>query len=167
VDQVSVIADSVFAYNMVGNTLGLTVLRSAIYGDLRIAPINYEDDYDILSQGITEGSVRLAFQGEAWELADSFVNRPIIINESNHDGILPSEQQYCSLQARSAAIGAVKKAEYSDGVVVRIYEYAGNSQQVLLGYMDQRYELPLLPYEIKTVLIQNGQIQEVNMIENM
>lgn len=167
VDHISVITDSIFAYNMIGNTLGLTVLRSAIYGDLRITPIEYEDNYEILSQGLTEGSIRLNFECSPWEMADSFINRPIIIDESNHDGALPSEHQYCSLQAESAAIGTIKKAEYSDCVVVRIYEYAGNSQQAQLCYMGHRYELSLMPYEIKTLLLQNGQMQEINMIENM
>ena len=167
VDDVNIIADGIFAYNMIGNTLGLTVLRSAIYGDLRITPINYEDDYDILSQGLTEGCVRLAFRGSPWEMADSFINRPIIIDESNHDGMLPSEHQYCSLQAQSAAIGTIKKAEYSNGVVVRVYEHAGNPQQAKLQYMGDDYTFDLTPYEIKTLLLQKGKMQEINMIENM
>ena len=166
VDQISVIADSIFAYNMIGKTLGLTVLRSPIYGDLRIAPIDYDDDYEILSEGLSEGRIRLAFRGSPWEMADSFINRPIIIDESNHDGELPSQHQYCSLQAQSAAIGTIKKAEYSDGVVVRVFEYGGNPQQAQLSYMGHHYRFLLMPYEIKTLLL-DGQMQEINMIENM
>ena len=166
-DGMCVLADSIFAYNMIGNTLGLTVLRSAIYGDLRISPIAYEDDYEILSQGITEGSIRLAFRGSPWEMAESFLNLPIIIDESNHDGVLPGEHRYCSLQAQSAAIGTIKKAEYGDGVVVRIFEYGGNPQQAKLSCMDHHYEFSLTPYEIKTLLLRDGQMRETSMIEDM
>lgn len=35
-DTASFIADGIFSYNMANNTLGLTVLRSPIYGDLRL-----------------------------------------------------------------------------------------------------------------------------------
>ena len=166
-DDITVITDGIFAYNMVEQTLGLTILRSAIYGDLRIKPIDYEDDYDILSQGITEGNIRLAFHGSPWEMSDSFLNRPIIIDESNHDGVLPCEHQYCSLEADSVAIGAIKKAEHSNGVVVRLFEYAGNSQQVKLRYKDQFHIIALTPYEIKTLLLQDGRAKEISMIEDM
>ena len=60
-----------------------------------------------------------------------------------------------------------KKAEYSDGVVVRVFEYGGKAQQAQLGYQGQRYNFSLMPYEIKTLLLENGKLVEVNMIEGM
>lgn len=166
-EGMTVIADGIFAYNMVDHTLGLTILRSAIYGDLRIKPIDYADEYDILSQGVTEGNIRLAFGGSPWEMAESFLNRPIIIDESNHDGVLPPEHQYCRLESLSAAVGTIKKAEYSDGIVLRIFEYASNAQQVKLHYFGEQYTFALAPYEIKTLLLQDGQAKEISMIEDM
>lgn len=161
----SVCADSVFAYTMTGGRLNLTVLRSAIYGDLRISPLDEENgDYDYMSQGMNEGKLRIDFGRGRWEMADGFLNPPITIDESNHGGDLPPEKSYYS--AEGACLTAVKLCEDGGGTVLRLYGDKGVKTDALLRVEGKEYAVPMRPYEIKTVLIGEGGMTELYITED-
>lgn len=164
--KITLVSGGQFAYNMINKTLGITVLRSAIYGDLRIGDLDYEKDFDILSEGITEGAIRVIFGGDAFAMADSFCNPPIVIDECCHDGELPSTNCFARLEAQSASIGAIKKCEFSGDTVIRIFEHGGNSQNAMLYFKEKSYEVELAPFEIKTLLLKDGEIKEIFMTED-
>ena len=158
----------IFAYNFTNKELGLTILRSAIYGDLRIADIDLETDYDILSQGITEGSVRAIFGSETpLEIsASQFNNEPVVLCESNHDGELDSVGSYLKFDAKSAVITAVKYSEDGDGIIVRGSEFGGVGGEVKLTLLGNEYLFTISPFEIFTVKIKDGKITKVNILED-
>ncbi len=54
-----VLCDSAFAYNKKGSKLAITLLRSCIYGDLRVGELDPNADYPYMQQGITEGRIRM------------------------------------------------------------------------------------------------------------
>lgn len=122
-DNLSFICDSIFSYNMINSTLGLTVLRSPIYGDLRLGEIDYNENYDILSQGINEGNIRVSFENVSPCDCDNFINKPIIIDECNHDGSLPTENSFFAVKKGNVYVGAIKKCEYDNSDIIRIFEY--------------------------------------------
>lgn len=163
--NLSICADSIFSYNMQDNILGLTVLRSPIYGDLRLGEIDYEKDYDIISQGISEGTIRVDFDGETWNRSEAFLNQPIVIIESNHDGKLPAENSFYSISAEGVSISAVKKCEYDDGRIIRLFEHDGMAQNAMLYVEGSSYTVELKPYEIKTLKIKDNNVEECYMTE--
>lgn len=165
-DGIEYLCDSIFSYNANANKLGLTVLRSPIYGDLRIRDIDYNDDYDIIAQGISEGNIRIARQNYYPEKIDALLNPPVMIVEANHGGNLPFEKSYISIKEGDACIGAVKKSEYGEGDIVRLFEYKGEKQKVELQYFDECFNTELSPFEIKTLKIEKGNITEYYMTED-
>ncbi len=159
--------DRIFAYNMVDKNLGLTVLRSPIYGDLRISEIDLTTDYDISDQGIGEGKIRVYFKQmkHPMEAAAAFNNPPIVLCEANHDGTLDSEHSFLSVQAESVAVTVLKKAEEDDVTVIRGVEFGGQAQQVMVNMNGQPYSFAVSPYEIFTARIENEKIYKTNLLE--
>lgn len=166
-DTLSFCTDRIFAYNMVDNKLGLTVLRSPICGDLRISEIDLETDYDISDQGIGEGTIRVYFGKiqNPMEAASALNNPPIVLCEANHEGALDSEQSFLSAKAESVNVTVLKQAEGDEATIIRGVELNGQSQQIDLVLKGQSYSLTVSPYEIFTVRIENGKIEKTNMLE--
>lgn len=149
----TLLCDGIFAYNLHGGTLGLTVLRSPIYGDLRNAEIDYGEDYSHLSQGLNEGRARVFFGEAGAAEAQAFRNPPLVVCEANHGGTLPRSQGALALTAPTAVVTALKRAEDGDGVVVRMVEPEGRAQAARLEYGGRGYPLSFAPFEIKTLRI--------------
>ncbi len=157
------LSGSNFAYNFREQTLGITVLRSPVYGDFRIGelPAKYSQ---IMEQGITEGKIRLMLESNtpAAEAA-SFMNPPVVVCESNHGGTLPPQQSFLSLQAEHAVLHAVKYAEDGDGIIFRI---AGSmAETAVLSVFGTQFPIKLCAYEIKTLKYFDGKLSEVNLLE--
>ena len=149
------------------NILGLTVLRSPIYGDFRLGDIDYEEDYDIISQGISEGKLRIDFNRETWKQSEAFLNQPIVIVEANHKGKLPTENSYYSIKSKNVSISVIKKCEYDDSVIVRLFETSGMFQRALLCIGNDYHKVEMQPFEIKTIKITGNSICECYMTEDL
>ena len=171
---ISFIADSLFSYTGHGDTVSLNVLRSCIYGDLRIGELEEDADYPFMEQGITEGHIRVMIHkgdfttGQIPSQASQFNNPPIVICESNHDGDMPAENSFLSLCARHTAVSAVKQCEDDDSmIIVRLYEYAGRTETVELVVFGSSIPATINPYEIKTLKIVDGTAENVYITEDM
>lgn len=160
------IADGIFSYNMVNEKLGLTLLRSAIYGDLRISEIDLDADYDILSQGITEGNIRVMTDGKNPEImAQSFNNPPKVLCEANHSGTLPPKNSYFEIDADGIMVTVLKKCEDSNANLIRGVETQGKSHIANIMQNGDAYTLSVAPFEIFTAKIENKKITKTNMLE--
>lgn len=163
------VSDSVFAYTMTNRMLGLTLVRSPVYGDLRIAPLDLDYDYPVMEQGISEGNARLYPNGcEQFAPAEavSFANRPVVVCEANHDGI-PAVQYargYVSLEASATLLTVVKNAEDGCGIICRMVHY-GDGENATLHCGENEYPLTFGRNEIKTVRLEKGAIRETNLLE--
>lgn len=124
-NRMTLSATGVFAYRMWNGSLGLTLLRSPIYGDLRLEPIDMNLDYDIIDRGIVEGNIRVSFQGDPWDMAEAFQNQPVVICESNHDGELPATHSFYEMRTEGVQLAAIKKCEDDDGTIFRVVETNG------------------------------------------
>ena len=164
-EDFSVTADSIFSYSMEDTVLGLTVLRSPIYGDLRIGELDYEEDYDIISQGISEGKIRIDLNGGTWSKSESFLNPPVVIIEANHEGMLSSEGSFYRISGE-VLMTTIKKCEFDEGVVIRLFEYTGSHQNVILYVGNKEFSVDMTPYEIKTLKIKGWDIEEAYMTED-
>lgn len=158
-----------FAYNLHDGKLGVTLFRSPIYGDMRILPIDMEDDHDIIGQGSNDGVFRICFDrmtpAAAYPASDAFENPPVVICEAHHGGTRTYAHSYLSLEAEHCTLTTVKAAESGDGTVFRLAEYDGIGETVVLHIGEEAFALDMKPHEIKTVLYENGTIREINMIE--
>jgi len=164
-EDFSVTVDSIFAYNLRDKELGLTLLRSPIYGDLRIGELDYEEDYDIISQGISEGKIRVDLNGETWSKAEGFLNPPVVIIESNHDGMLSSEGSFYHISGK-VQMSVIKKCEFDEGIIIRLFEYTGFEQQATFYAGEKAFSVDMAPYEIKTLKINGTDIEEIYMTED-
>ncbi len=159
------VTDSIFSYDADNERVGMTVLRSPIYGDLRLEPIDLDMDYDIMQQGITEGRIRMYLYDDvdAEKEAELYTNGYIVIDESNHDGIYESTGQYLSL--KGAGLMALKFCENDECVSVRVREYTGENSVVKFCFEGKTLLQPLRAHEIVTFKITKNKTEEVNMLE--
>lgn len=166
-DRNLIVSDGIFAYRLDRGVLGLTVLRSCVYGDFRLGDLPARD-LPVMEQGITEGRIRLFLDPARCcpqIEANRFNNPPLVIDESNHGGDLPSRESFCSLAAESAILSVIKTAEDGDGIVFRVVEYAGRKQTAALTFEGKTYDIPLGAHEIKTVKLSGGALSEVDLLE--
>jgi len=163
--SMTIAADSIFAYSMADSKLGLTLLRSPIYGDLRIGSIDTSLDYDIIDRGIVEGKIRVHFGEERWELAERLCNPPVIIDESNHSGNLPSEQSFCRISTPGVSVTALKRSEDGDAAILRLAEQNGISCRAQVIFQDRVITAELSPWEIKTLRLTELTVTETDMLE--
>jgi len=161
-------ADS-FAYNLRDGQLGVTLFRSPIAGDLRIFPIDPEDDYDFLGQGITEGRMRICFDpytpAGAFAAAEHFTDPPVVIDEAWHEGIPVYSRSFCRTEAESTALTVLKQAEDGEGWILRLAEYDGKADTVTVHTGEGSHTVEMKPYEIKTLLAADASVREVSMLE--
>lgn len=164
--SVLIVTDSCFAFNLNNQTLRLTILRSPIFGDLRIGEIQNRE-YSFSDQGITEGRFRVFFNDNhdfAPNEAVNFNNPPIVICETNHNGIT-SKNDFVKFDAKQASLTTIKYSENGDSIILRIVSYNSLSQIAHLELYKNIFDFTLSPYEIKTLKYQNGTLCESNMLE--
>lgn len=161
-------ADS-FACNLRDGQLGVTLFRSPIAGDLRIFPIDPEDDYDFLGQGINEGRMRICFDpmrpSEAYAAADHFLDPPMVIDEAWHPGADIPAHSFVSVEKGSSALTVVKQAEDINDLILRLVEYNGTAETVVLRLSNTVHTVYMKPYEIKTIKWTERIAAEVSMLE--
>ena len=120
----SLINESKFGYDCAGNVLRLSLLRSPTWPDpdadrgerhFRYALYPHAGDW---KQALT---VR-----HGWEY-----NYPLTATVTTaHAGALPAEHSFVRVDAENVVLTAVKKAEDSDGLILRMYEWAGKTATV-------------------------------------
>jgi len=166
VNNITYLADGLFAYNLTNGQLGLTAVRSPIFGDLRIDPLDPDWEYTYMEQGLIEGNIRAAFSADSFSLSEAFHNPPVIVDEANHDGILSPEHSFCSLSAQHTLLTTIKYSEEGDGLILRFVETEGLSEEFILQYGNKEYMISINPFEIKTLRMEDCGIREVFMTED-
>ena len=174
---VSLITDSIFAYDVDGTVVEMTVLRSPVYGHLSQGDkLDKSKDYQYLGQGWREGSWKLVPHDGDWkkvripELAADFNNPVITIDEANHEGELPSEYSYINVKSDSTMVTVLKQAEDNEDLIIRMYEYSGEDDQVEVALKPEAkdYNIKCDHHEIKTLRLKAGDNYsevEVNNLE--
>ncbi|MFC6647053.1 glycoside hydrolase family 38 C-terminal domain-containing protein [Granulicella cerasi] len=123
---VSILNDSKYGYDAVGNVLRLTLLRSPTWPDA---------DAD---QGIQHFRYAIYPHTGEWHKSDTIrrayeLNQPLIATQTfAHTGNLPAEMSFVSVDQPNVILTAVKKAEDADALVFRMYEAEGKATTVTL-----------------------------------
>jgi alpha-mannosidase len=115
----SLINDSKFGYDAVGNQLRLTLLRSPKWPDPDADMGHQHFHYAIYPHAGTWKDAMTVRHG--WEY-----NYPLTaIVTTAHAGSLPAEHSFASVGPENVVLTAIKKAEDAKGLVIRCYEWAG------------------------------------------
>lgn len=171
----TVINDSKYSYDVNGNALRITALRSpafAHHDPLRLESASNPEYIDQGRQSFTyilrphEGKLR---PWEAIRIADSLIASPVAIIESEHEGILPKIDSMGNISEAAVIMKVIKKAEEDGGWITRIYETSGSHvrTKISLPALRLSFDVVLGPFEIKTFLIpEEGKVaKETNLIE--
>jgi len=122
----SILNDSKYGYDALGNTLRITLLRSPTWPD---------PDAD---QGLQHFTYALYPHTGTWKQAETVhrayeLNNPLTATQVfAHTGTLPPTHSFASVENPNVTLTAIKKAEDSDALVFRMYEWAGTPAAVKL-----------------------------------
>jgi alpha-mannosidase len=122
----SLLNDSKYGYDAVGNLLRLTLLRSPIWPD---------PDAD---RGTQRFVYELYPHAGSWKDALTVrrgyeLNTPLLAQQVfAHTGDMPATHSFVSLDSPNVTLSAVKKAEDANALIFRMYEWAGKATEVKL-----------------------------------
>jgi len=165
----SLLNDSKYGYDAKSNVLRLSLLRSPQWPDPHADEGHHEFTYSLYphgggwQQGLT---VRKGYE----------LNYPLLVHVSQqHPGALPPAHSFLQVDEENVVVTALKKAEDSGDLIVRFYEWAGKSGDVVLKFAapvessaetnlmeqaagalslrDGAVIVPTKPYEIRTAQI--------------
>ena len=116
---VSILNDSKYGYDALGNTLRLTLLRSPTWPDADADRGPQHFVYAIYPHTGTWQSAETVHRG--YEL-----NTPLTAQQVfAHSGSLPATHSFASVENPNLILSAVKKAEDANALIFRVYESAG------------------------------------------
>ena len=126
----TILNDTKYAYNVDGDTIRLTLLRSSY-------------DPDPLPE-LGAHVIRFAIQPHdgAWTAADStragyeFNNPFDAVGTDDHAGTLPTTAGYAEILTPNVMLSGMKKAEDSDALIVRLYEMNGQATTARIRLAD-------------------------------
>jgi len=120
----SIINESKFGYDAAGNVLRLTLLRSPKWPDPDADMGHHHFRYAIYPHSGTWQEAMTIRHG--WEY-----NYPLkALVTTSHPGQLPASHSFASVSPENVVLTAVKKAEDTNSLIFRVYEWAGKSATV-------------------------------------
>ncbi len=123
---VSILNNSKYGYDAIGDLLRITLLRS---------PTSPDPDAD---RGIQHFTYEIYPHRGSWREALTVrrgyeFNTPLLAEQVfAHSGAMPSSHSFISVESPNVTLSAVKKAEDSDALIFRMYEWAGKATEVKL-----------------------------------
>jgi alpha-mannosidase len=123
----SLINDSKYGYDAVGNLLRLSLLRAPTYPDPNA------------DQGRQQFSYALYPHAGRWQQAFTIrrgyeFNCPLPATQVEaHGGLMPPRQSFIAIEPNHVTLTAVKKAEDSHALVLHIYEWGGQTGEVSIA----------------------------------
>ncbi|MBB5337962.1 alpha-mannosidase [Tunturiibacter gelidoferens] len=122
----SILNDSKYGYDAVGNTLRITLLRSPTWPDAEADRGHQHFVYALYPHAGSWKQAQTVRRG--YELNDPLKATQVFA----HTGTLPAEHSFASIENPNVTLTAIKKAEDSDALVFRMYEWAGTASEVKL-----------------------------------
>jgi len=125
----SLLNDSKYGYDVKGNVLRLSLLRSPEWPDPHADEGHHEFTYSLYPHSGNWRDAQTVRRG--YELNYKL----IAVQAQNHEGILQGEHSFVRVEPDNVVLTAIKKSEDDDSIVLRFYEWAGREADV-------RIELP-------------------------
>ena len=122
----SVINDTKYGYDAVGNLLRLTLLRSTKWPDAEADMGHQHFQYALYPHAGTWKDALTVRHGYEY-------NYPLTaIVATPHSGALPASHSFANVTPENVVLTAVKKAEDAKGIIFRVYEWAGKDATIEL-----------------------------------
>ena len=122
----SLINNSKYGYDAVGNTLRLSLLRSPVWPDPEADRGHHHFEYALYPHS---GDWK---QAMSVRHGYNFNYKLKAMQVEVHSGALPAEHSFVGVQGDDVALTAMKKTDDGDGLELRFYEWAGKSGNVTL-----------------------------------
>jgi alpha-mannosidase len=123
---VSILNDSKYGYDAIGNSLRLTLLRSPTWPDEKADIGQQHFVYEIYPHAGSWQKAQTVQRG--YEL-----NTPLTSDQTfSHTGSLPATHSFVSIAEPNVILSAVKKAEDTNALIFRVYEATGQGTDVHL-----------------------------------
>ncbi|MDH7601660.1 MAG: glycoside hydrolase family 38 C-terminal domain-containing protein, partial [Armatimonadota bacterium] len=168
---IALINDSKYGYDAEGSTLRLTALRSPIYAFHEPRRVEPGKQYRYMDQGLNEFRFALLPHSGGWQEAEvpffaALFNMPPTAVETHvHTGQLPAESSLGSISAPNVQLCALKQCEDDEATIVRLWETCGRASDCALRLGSKEYRAHVGPFELKTLKISDGKLEEVDLIE--
>jgi alpha-mannosidase len=170
VHGLSILNNSKYGYDAAGDTIRITLLRSPKWPDAEADMGHHHFHYALYPHAGTWKDALTVRHG--WEY-----NYPLTaVVTTAHPGSLPAEHSFASVSPENVVLTAVKKAEDANGLIFRVYEWAGKQSTVEfhvppgatsatvtnmmevpegdpLPMTDDIVKAPIKPYEILTIRV--------------
>jgi alpha-mannosidase len=115
----SILNQNKYGYDAVGNTLRLTLLRSPKWPDAEADMGHHHFHYALYPHAGTWKDALTVRHGYEY-------NYPLTaVVTTAHPGSLPASHSFASVAPENVVLTAVKKAEDANGLIFRVYEWAG------------------------------------------
>ncbi len=120
----SIINNSKYGYDAVGNLLRISLLRSPKWPDPEADMGHHHFHYAIYPHAGTWKDAMTVRHGYEY-------NYPLsAVVTTGHEGSLPAEHSFAAVAPDNVVLTAVKKAEDANGLIFRVYEWAGKDATV-------------------------------------
>jgi alpha-mannosidase len=170
----SLLNDAKYSYDIQGNDIGMTVLRSPIYAHHDPAVPNPARHYSYMDQGMQHFSYILYPHEGSWKTSNTVkyaMNQTALgMQVSSHPGNLPGSTSFIAVDKENIIVTVLKVAEDSGGWVLRAFETAGipTSTTIKLPYLNRQVDIHFNVCEIKTIFIPkdlNLPVTETDLLE--
>ena len=167
---IAIITDSKYSYSVDDEYLYVIAARSPLYAH-HVPPHEMQEGerYRYQDQGEQEFRILLIHHEGNWSgSAITRLQSPLIVHtESRHEGSLPKFYTGIERKSRAIHVGAIKMAEEGSGIIVRTVEQAGESSEAEFAFptLGACWRAFFHPFEIKSFLIRNGSVIEVDFLE--
>lgn len=169
----SLLNDGRYGFDVKGNDMRMTVVRSPIFAD----HFGERDELcEFMEQGIHEFTYVLVPHAGDWREAGIVKKAyelnvpPVKVNETYHKGCLPLRSEGFRIDAQNVIVSAFKQAEDGNGYILRCYEISGNSveTEIELPLLKRKWKASFGRSELKTFYIPyetEADIYETNLLE--
>jgi len=172
----SIMNDGKYGFDVDGNEVGVTILRSPIYAHHAPLVPRPEELYSFIDQGIQRFTYALLAHEGGWEEGGTLKHarelnqKPVVLLDAPHDGPLPQKDSFLSVDRENVVVEALKKAEAGDHLIIRCRETRKKATrtQIHLPKWDRKIEADFGPCEIKTFRIpedDDGPVVETDLLE--
>jgi alpha-mannosidase len=151
----SLLNDSKYGYDVKGNVLRLSLLRSPEWPDPHADEGHHEFTYSLYPHAGSWRDAQTVRRG--YELNYKL----IAIQAQRHEGTLPSEHAFVRVEPDNVVLTAIKKSEDDDSLVLRFYEWAGKEADVKLQLpagAQSASETDLMERSIANLAVQNDAV---------
>jgi alpha-mannosidase len=174
---IGIINDAKSSYSSDENFITITVARSPLYAHHAPPHVPIQNETKrYLDQGEQEFIVRILPCQKSWQDAPmptralEFLQPPIVHIESGHTGNLQEKTEGFSVDKSNILISVIKRShdDKSDQIIIRALEVSSLETRASFSFeaISAKWDAVFSPHELKSFLIDDSKILEINGLEN-